>query len=68
MSIAIATMGKFWPAAGGGTITNTVYLSDGGASGFDAKNYRKPKPVVVIRRVNSSIKQKPKIKVTEVIS
>ena len=66
MSISIATMGKFWPATGGGTVTNTVYVSDGGASGFDAKNYRKPKPIVVIKRVNSRIKQKPKISVTEI--
>lgn len=66
MSVSIATLGMFNPAAGGVT-TEIRYVSDGGASGFDAKNYRKPKPVIVIRRVNSRMKQKPKIKITEVI-
>ena len=65
MSISIATMGKFTPAGGSTTVINRI-VNDGGGSGFDAKNYRKPKPVVVIRRVNSRIKQKPKISVTEI--
>ena len=63
MSIGITTMGMFryqfhqnWQqdAVGGG----------GGGYGID---HKKQKPVVVLRRVNSHIKQKPKIKVTEVI-
>jgi len=58
------------------TVINYVYVyvpgaaggsTDGGGSGFDAKNYRKPKPIVIVRHVNSNIKQKPKIKVTKVI-
>ena len=65
MSVAIATLGMFNPSVGTGT--EIRYISDGGASGFDAKNYRKPKPIVIIRRVNSRIKQKPRVKITEVI-
>ncbi len=59
MSIAIATMGKFIPAAG--RIVERII--DTGSSGYGI-HYTRKKPQIVINKVAVSEKLKPKIKVT----
>lgn len=63
MSIAIATMGKFIPAAGSGRIIERVI--DTGTSGYGI-HYTRKKPTVVINKVSHKDKQKPIIKITSI--
>ena len=50
MSVAIATMGKFWPATGGGGTTiveRVVEVGGGGSYGLE-----KSKPQIIVRSVD----------------
>jgi hypothetical protein len=53
MSVAIATMGKFIPAAGSGQVVTQII--DRGSSGYGYEE-RQPKPRVVVRRVEDDDK------------
>ncbi len=63
MGIAIATMGKFIPAAGAGRVVERVV--DTGSSGYGIHYIRK-KPTVIINKVESTEKRKPTIKITSI--
>ena len=53
MSVAIATMGKFIPAAGGTQVVTQII--DRGSSGYGYEKHQ-PKPRVVVRRVEDDDK------------
>ncbi len=64
MSISIATMGKFIPAAGGsGRVIERIVET--GSSGYGI-HYTRKKPTVVINQVSHKDKQKPIIKITSI--
>ncbi len=63
MSIAIATMGKFIPAAGGTRIVERII--DTGSSGYGI-HYTRKKPQIIINRVVETEKHKPIIKITSI--
>jgi len=63
MSVAIATMGKFIPAVGGGVITKTIEVDSGG--GGSSYGWERKKPQIIVDDVFDS-EDTIRIKVTKV--